>query len=103
MDSYRITVKNTGKVFSCRQGQSVLDAMIRAGTGPFHYGCHGGGCGVCKIRVLEGDYQVFKAMSRAHIGGDTEKGIVLACCIRPGGPLTIESISPLHQPRYPSS
>lgn len=102
MEAYTITIQGTGKTFQCKQNQSVLDAMIRAGSGPFHYGCYGGGCGVCKIRVLEGTYHVIKTMSQAHITPDLEEDTVLACCIRPRGPMTIANIAPVHRPRYPS-
>lgn len=103
MESYEITVKTTGNTFLCGSEQSVLDAMVKAGTGPFHYGCYGGGCGVCKIRVLYGKYHVFKKMSRAHISKERNEDIVLSCCIKPRGALVIEAVSPEHRPLYPSS
>lgn len=97
MESYVITVQSTGNAFTCRDDQSVLDAMLKAGCGPYHYGCYGGGCGVCKIQVLEGDYHCFKNMSRAHIKeGEMNQGFVLSCCIQPRSDLVIEGIAPAH-------
>lgn len=103
MESYEVTIQSTGKTFPCKHTQSVLDAMVKAGLGPYHYGCYGGGCGVCKIRVLGGTYHAFKNMSRAHIPEGTEKDVVLSCCIQPRSSLMIENILPAHRPRYPSS
>lgn len=102
MESYEITVMSAGNTFLCGHEQSVLDAMVKAGFGPFHYGCYGGGCGVCKIRVRSGSYHVFKNMSKAHITGGLDKDIVLSCCIQPRGPLVIEAVSPGHRALYPS-
>ena len=102
MESYEITVQSTGNTFPCRPDQSVLDAMVKAGLGPYHYGCYGGGCGVCKIQVLSGSYHIFKNMSRAQIPEGTEADAVLACCIQPRGLLVIDNRLPPHRPRYPS-
>ncbi len=78
-----------GRAFPCREDESVLEAMRRAGLGP--KGCFGGGCGACKMRVLSGAYQAFKRMSRAHITKEDEReGAVLMCCIRPRGDLLLE-------------
>jgi ferredoxin len=52
-------------------------------------GCRQGGCGVCKVQVLEGSYRV-RAMSRAHVSREEqEQGRVLACCIWPTSDLRI--------------
>jgi len=101
MKRYQIAVQNTGVTFWCRSDQSVLDAMWYDGRGPCHYGCFGGGCGVCKIRVLAGAFDPFKRMSKAHISDvDREQGIVLSCCIRPHSDLVIESLTPVHHPLW---
>ena len=53
-------------------------------------GCRGGGCGVCRIRILSGQYES-KKMSCKHVTGeDRERGIALACRIYPRGELRIE-------------
>lgn len=44
-------------------------------------GCRRGGCGICRMRVLDGDYRV-TPMSRAHVSeADEADGVVLACAI----------------------
>jgi ferredoxin len=56
-------------------------------------GCRGGGCGICRIRILEGDYEA-KKMSRKHIPEqDQARGIVLACRVYPRSELAIEVLS----------
>ncbi|MFV0399786.1 MAG: 2Fe-2S iron-sulfur cluster-binding protein [Oscillospiraceae bacterium] len=97
MESFCITVRESGSTFRCREDQSILDAMHREGCGPYHYGCYGGGCGVCKLRVVSGEYHPFRRMSRAHITeAEQRDGIVLGCCISPRSDMTIEGIYPPH-------
>lgn len=53
-------------------------------------GCHGGGCGVCCVQILAGEFET-KKMSRKHIPLEhQEQGIVLACRVYPRSDLEIE-------------
>jgi ferredoxin len=91
---YSVTVEETGAVFSCADDQAVLKAMIHAGRGPIRHGCCGGGCGVCRMRIVDGKWKVFKNMSRAHVSEEDEKnGIVLLCCVQPRSNLTVARIN----------
>ena len=91
--THQIHVRDTGAQFPCGEGSFVLEGMKRAGCGPVHYGCFGGGCGVCKMRIVSGDYQILKKMSRAHISEEEESnGIVLLCCVKPRGDLVLSSV-----------
>ncbi|MDR2019845.1 MAG: 2Fe-2S iron-sulfur cluster binding domain-containing protein [Treponema sp.] len=87
---HTVTIKDTGVNFPCAEDQAVLPAMIRAGKGPVRHGCCGGGCGVCRMRILSGDYIAFKPMSAAHVS-ETEKkeGVALLCCVQPRSDLII--------------
>jgi ferredoxin len=68
----------------------VLHALARLHQDLVPVGCRGGGCGVCRIRVLSGEY-VVKRMSRAHVTVDDEAvGTVLACRTWPRSNLDIE-------------
>ncbi len=90
--TFRIT-SSTGETFSCRADESVLAAMRRANAGPIRHGCHGGGCGVCKMRVVSGSYIAFQPMSRAHVTiEEAQCGYVLLCCIQPTSDLTLEQV-----------
>ncbi|HRX58199.1 MAG TPA: 2Fe-2S iron-sulfur cluster binding domain-containing protein [Eubacteriales bacterium] len=88
---HTITLAQSGETFPCgEEDESVLAAMRRANAGPIKYGCFGGGCGVCRMRVVSGSYHSFKPMSRAHVTReDQSNGIVLLCCIRPTSDLTL--------------
>lgn len=56
-------------------------------------GCRGGGCGVCKIKILQGEYKS-KRMSSAHISdSDVQQGFVLACRVYPCSDMFIETMA----------
>jgi ferredoxin len=93
MKKYRITVLGMVKSFPCSEDEAVLRAMIHAGFGPIRHGCCGGGCGVCRMRIVSGEWNAFKPMSRAHVSADEEKqGIVLLCCVKPRGDMVIAGV-----------
>lgn len=81
-----------GECLACPEGKTVLLAMKGQGVKYLPVGCCAGGCGVCKVRVLEGSYDT-KVMSRAQVSMEEEsKGIALACRILPTSDLKIERI-----------
>ncbi len=80
----------TGVWFDVRVGERVLHEMVRNSVHAISSGCHGGGCGVCRVRVVEGEYTA-RRMSRKHISeSDEAAGVVLACRIVPTTDLVIE-------------
>jgi ferredoxin len=88
--SYKISVTDAGEA-TCYEGERALVALERAqGFGRLKnlpcklpVGCRRGGCGVCRVRVLSGEYRS-DTMSRAHISvEDEEAGLVLSCAIYP--------------------
>lgn len=88
--SYRIEVN--GQFINCPVETTVLLAMKRQGIKCLPAGCCAGGCGICKVRVLEGTYET-KVMSRAQVSLEEEsQGIALACRIVPSSDLKIERI-----------
>ncbi len=88
---YVITDAETGNSFNCKAEESLLAGMRRSGKGPIKYGCFGGGCGVCRVKILEGQYEKFKTMSKAHVSAEDEKeGIILACCVKPLSNITLK-------------
>jgi len=90
MCDYMITDGETGESFLCHEDESLLAGMRRTGKGPIKFGCFGGGCGVCRVRILKGEYQAFKKMSRAHVSPEDEKqGLVLSCCVKPLSDITL--------------
>lgn len=89
---YTIT-SSTGEAFPCGAEESVLAAMRRANAGPIRYGCFGGGCGACKMRIASGSYVVFKPMSRAHVSViEQQTGFALLCCVHPTSDLILAEV-----------
>ncbi len=89
---HEVHLENTGEVFGCAEDQNVLCAMERLGRKGIPVGCRGGGCGVCKIHVLEGRYTT-RRMSRACVSEAEEAaGILLACKVFPLSNLNIHVV-----------
>lgn len=87
---YEVKVLEMEETFPCWENEYVMEAMKRWGKGPINHGCFGGGCGVCKVQVVSGDYCITKKMSSAHVTEEEkEKKIALMCCIKPCGDLVI--------------
>lgn len=77
--------------FLCGESERVLIAMERAGQTGIPVGCRNGGCGICKVRVLTGDYVTGK-MSSVHIGDDdVQNRYALACRVYPRSEMAIET------------
>ena len=76
---HQVTIAETEEYFDCDEQQAVLNAMVALGRKGIPSGCHGGGCGICKIKIVRGGFRA-KVMSREHISEQEEQnGIVLAC------------------------
>ena len=103
---YTICIKDKGDANSCaryisvKEGQSLLTAAEYSKQQNIAIGCHGGGCGVCRIRILSGVYRK-KVMSKTHISPqDLAEGVVLACRVFPESDMEIiaEPIKPRYDP-----
>lgn len=89
---HQVLIEDTGEYYSCDERESVLDGMARLGRRGIPVGCRGGGCGVCKVQVIEGLFEA-KAMSRTHISvEELAAGTVLACRVMPHSDLCIHVI-----------
>lgn len=74
-----IHIENCNDSFVCDDGIDVLRAMECLGRKGIPVGCRGGGCGVCKVRVLSGRFRT-EAMSRACVSVEEQAdGYALAC------------------------
>ncbi len=86
-----------GAAYLCREDESVLAGMCRLDRRGIPLGCRGGGCGVCKVEVLSGQYTSL-VMSRAHVSVEDEAaGRVLACRIFPRSDLALRVIGKLQK------
>ena len=89
---HRITIMDTQEDFPCSQNQHLLKGMLSLGKRGIPSGCHGGGCGVCKVRITAGEFETL-SMSREHISADDETdGIVLACRTFPRSDISLKVI-----------
>ena len=89
---YTITLEDTGESYRCVDYRSVLHGMEALGKKGIPVGCRSGGCGVCKVQVLDGSYSK-RVMSRAHISAEDEAGgCVLSCRIKPTSDLRVSVV-----------
>ena len=95
---HTISVIREDAEFVCKEEQNLLQGMrsFRLGVPMLEaipVGCRGGGCGICRIRVLDGDFETTK-MSRKHVPEeDQARGFALACRVYPRSDLRVEVLS----------
>jgi ferredoxin len=89
-----------GTWFDVTAGQRVLHEMIKRNVADIPVGCRGGGCGACRIRVVEGEYTT-RRMSRRHVSEhDEANGIVLACRLIPSSDIVVELAPAASEPTW---
>lgn len=99
MERFTVEVISTGEHFPCGREENLLQGMekSRVGMQMLHsipIGCRGGGCGICRVRVLSGDYET-KKMSVKHVTEDQKNaGFVLACRAFPRSAIQLELETP---------
>lgn len=76
---YTARVEPSGKEFTVKPGEYILDAALRAGV-PLKYGCRHGNCSSCKYQVTEGDVDYGNASPYSLSNAERDDGWVLACC-----------------------
>lgn len=97
MGSHVVAFAETGEHLSCAEGRSLLESMERLQRKGIPVGCRNGGCGVCKIQVLEGRFDR-RAMSRAHVAIDEEAdGMALACRVYPTSDMTVSVVGKMRR------
>ncbi len=94
-----VHILSSGDEYACCLDESLLRGMARLGKRGIPVGCASGGCGVCKVRVVEGDVRKLGPVSRAHVTEQEEaQGYTLACRVAPASNVLIEVNSPLRKP-----
>jgi ferredoxin len=89
MSYYTVTIEDTGETFRTSDKQTVLDGMAMLGKKGIPVGCCGGGCGICKIEIVSGNYTK-RVMSREHVSVEDEaNNRVLACRVWPTSDLRL--------------
>ena len=96
--SFEIVISGTAVSFVCVPDEDILNAMKSIGVRGIPSGCHGGGCGVCKIKIISGSAET-ENMSREKVSLEEEgQGICLACRARPLSDMLIEPLEKLERP-----
>ena len=89
---HRVQIHNTQETFACGEETSLLAAMEQLRCKGIPVGCRNGGCGVCKVRVVQGRCEKGRA-SRAVLCEDEEaQGCVLACKTYPRSDMEVEVV-----------
>ncbi len=88
--SYELTIEPIGQTIEVEEGQTILDAALRAGIWLPHACCHGL-CATCKVQVADGEVEHGEASSFALMDFERDEGKCLACCATPQGDLVIEA------------
>jgi ferredoxin len=95
----RVYVTQTDETYLCATNESLLQGMLRLGRKGIPVGCVNGGCGVCKVHVLEGRCRTQGPVSRAHVSAAEEAhGFTLACRVAPLTPVRLEVVGKLEKP-----
>ena len=102
MQKFVIHIEDTVESYTATETRSVLEGMEALGKKGIPVGCRQGGCGVCKVQVLEGQY-TRRVMSRAHISAEEEStGCVLSCRIYPNSDLRLNVVGAMKKNIYRS-
>lgn len=88
MKKHRITFLPSEMIFDANEGETVLDAAMKAGV-YINASCGGNSsCGKCKIKVVEGKVESVRHPKISSTDYDT--GYRLACKTRPQGNIVVE-------------
>jgi phenol/toluene 2-monooxygenase (NADH) P5/A5 len=88
--SYQVTIQPLGHTIEVAEGQTILDASLRAGIYLPHACCHGL-CATCKVQVVDGEVDHGAASPFALMDVEREEGRCLACCAVPMSDMVIEA------------
>jgi ferredoxin-NADP reductase/ferredoxin len=86
--SFRIKLEPFGVEFDCAEEDTVLEAAFKAGISLRH-GCKHGGCGACKVQVIDG-YVEYAKDPTSISEAEEDAGIALLCCALPEEDLVIQ-------------
>ena len=96
---YTVRFVPLGDCVVCRADETVLAAILRSGA-KVMFGCRGGGCGTCRMRLLSGRVE-FGRCSTAVLPVEAKReGAFLSCQARPLSDLIVE-VTPANKYRRP--
>ncbi|MDP4154805.1 MAG: 2Fe-2S iron-sulfur cluster binding domain-containing protein [Bacillota bacterium] len=88
MSSYCIKVEPDERTIIGNDNDFILDTAIRNGV-KIKVGCKGGGCGICKIQILEGDVDRGHSARSVLPLNEIKQGYALACQTKPNTDVVI--------------
>jgi phenol hydroxylase P5 protein len=88
--TYALTIEPLGQTIEIEEGQTILDAALRAGIYLPHACCHGL-CATCKVQVTDGEVEHGEASSFALMDFERDEQKCLACCATAQSDLVIEA------------
>lgn len=75
----RITVQGEDIAVECYPGETILAAMHRTGHA-LRVGCRRGGCAVCKLDVIEGEFEYTRPLAEKVLSEEEKSaGVCLTC------------------------
>lgn len=75
--------------FRVRQGETVLDAVVRSGY-KFRIGCRRGGCGLCKAQIVQGTIGYSQVVSPGVLSMEERaSGTCLMCRAEPASDVVV--------------
>ncbi len=77
--SNRVQLQPSGNEFEVSDGETILDAALEHGVS-FPYGCQNGFCGVCKARIVSGEYEYQDKYNAQSLTEDELANNVVICC-----------------------
>ena len=95
-----ISFRPLGDAIVCHPDETVLSAILRSGA-KVVYGCRGGGCGACKMRLIAGRVDHGRCSAAVLSEADKAAGSFLSCQARPLSDLTVE-VTATNKYRRPS-
>lgn len=87
---YQLTIEPLGQTINVDEGQTILDACLRAGVWLPH-ACGHGLCGTCKVQASGGELEHGAASPFALMDFERDEGKCLACCATVQSDITIEA------------
>ena len=84
-----VRIDPDGQTAHLRPGETVLGGLFRAGFA-YRVGCRRGGCGICKVDLVEGEVDYERPVADAVLSSEERAaGTCLSCRAVPLGDITI--------------
>lgn len=88
--TYQLTIEPLGQTVEAEEGQTMLDACLRAGVWLPH-ACGHGLCATCKVQVVDGEIEHGAASPFALMDFERDERKTLACCATLQSDVVIEA------------